>query len=78
MLSPHRRVPVSPSALRQARRAAGLTQEALAHRAGITTNSVHRLEAGRHWGAQVATVQALADVLGVSPDYLIGSWRGDE
>ncbi len=52
--------------LRRARRTAGLTQETLAARAGLTPNAVSALERGEHRHPYPATVRALADALGLS------------
>jgi len=50
--------------IREARKAADLTQEALAHRASVSLPTVQRLEADRN-GARVSTLTALAAALGV-------------
>ena len=53
------------SAIRQLREGRGLTQEALAHEAGITTGTLSLIERGQSnpaWG----TVSRLADALGSS------------
>lgn len=61
--------------LRQIRTDRGLSQEALAARAGITKNQVHLLEAGRtsrrqetggHSNPQISTLDGLAEALGVT------------
>ena len=52
--------------LRRARESAGLTQEALAERAGLTPNSVGALERGEHRHPYPATVRALAEALGLT------------
>ncbi len=49
--------------LRQARRAAGLTQEELAERAGLTPNAISALERGEHRHPYPATVRALVRAL---------------
>jgi predicted ATPase/DNA-binding XRE family transcriptional regulator/tetratricopeptide (TPR) repeat protein len=54
--------------LRRARHAAGLTQEALAERAGLTPNSISALERGEHRHPYPATVRALAAALGMSEE----------
>lgn len=59
-------------AIRTARKSAGLTQEQLAYRAGISFTTVNQIENGRtnpYWD----TVVVIADVLGVSLDTLRGS-----
>lgn len=56
--------PGIPSQIRQAREAQGLTWNALAKRAGVSTaNAVRDVEAGRD--APLSTVQALARALGL-------------
>jgi predicted ATPase/DNA-binding XRE family transcriptional regulator len=52
--------------LRRHRRAAGLTQEELAERAGLTANGVGSLERGARTRPYPHTVRALADALGLS------------
>ena len=52
--------------LRRAREFAGLTQESLAERAGLTPNSVGALERGEHRHPYPATVRALAEALGLT------------
>lgn len=57
--------PALGNAIRQLREKHGLTQEALAHEAGITTGTLSLIERGQRnpsWG----TVSRLADALGVS------------
>ena len=52
--------------LRRAREAAGLAQEELAARAGLSPNTVGGLERGEHRHPYPATVRALADALGLT------------
>jgi predicted ATPase/transcriptional regulator with XRE-family HTH domain len=52
--------------LRQLRLAAGLTQEALAERAGLSARGVQDLERGLRLAPRAETVRLLADALGVS------------
>jgi predicted ATPase/DNA-binding XRE family transcriptional regulator len=54
--------------LRALRRAAGLTQEELAERAGLTANGVSALERGARTRPYPHTVRSLADALGVAAD----------
>jgi predicted ATPase/DNA-binding XRE family transcriptional regulator len=54
--------------LRALRRAAGLTQEELAERAGLTANGVSALERGARTRPYPHTVRSLADALGVASD----------
>lgn len=52
------------------RKAAGLTQAALAHKAGIRTSTVCNIENGKI-NPRLSTVKALADALGVDVDDLV-------
>ena len=54
--------------LRRLREAAGLTQEELATRAGLTPNAISDLERGRRRRPYPHTVRSLADALGLSED----------
>ena len=54
-------------ALRRLRTAAGLTQERLAERSGISATGVAALEAGRRTTPRLNTVGLLCDALGVDP-----------
>lgn len=65
MARPEEPQPALGKALRQLREKRGLTQEALAHEAGITTGSLSLIERGQRnpsWG----TVSRIADALGSS------------
>jgi transcriptional regulator with XRE-family HTH domain len=50
--------------LKRLRKAAGITQEQLAHKAGLSLGYTQRLEAGRH-DPPVSTLRAIAKALGV-------------
>ena len=52
--------------LRRLREAAGLTQEELAVRAGLSRNAVSALERGLHKRPYPHTIRSLADALGLS------------
>jgi transcriptional regulator with XRE-family HTH domain len=56
--------------LRKARHSKGLSQEALAHEAGIDRTYVSALERGVY-GATIDMVEKLAAVLGVEPSTLL-------
>lgn len=65
--------------LRRLRESAGLTQEQLAERAGLTAKAVSLLERGQRTRPYPHTVTSLADALGVDADEraaLLGSARG--
>jgi transcriptional regulator with XRE-family HTH domain len=49
-----------------------LTQQQLADRADLTQATIARIEKGRKPGVHVQTLVAIADVLDVSTDYLLG------
>ncbi|WP_122263130.1 ATP-binding protein [Ornithinimicrobium cerasi] len=59
--------PTFAQRLRSLREAASLSQEALAERAGISTDAVSSLERGTRTHPYPATVRALADALTLSP-----------
>ena len=52
--------------LRQHRNAAGLTQEDLAERSGLSVDTISLLERGEHRRPHRYTMQSLADALGLS------------
>lgn len=56
--------------IRAAREAQGLPREGLAFKAGVSLNTIERIEAGRTQPRR-ATLKVIADVLGVEPDTLI-------
>lgn len=58
--------------LQALREAHGLTQTALAARAGLNLGNVNELEQHRKTSVRADTIVALADVLHVSADYLLG------
>jgi transcriptional regulator with XRE-family HTH domain len=56
--------------LRQAREREGLTQEAVAERSGVHPTEVSRIESGKR-DPRIATVEALAEAVGVSVSDLL-------
>ncbi|MGW1372994.1 helix-turn-helix domain-containing protein [Streptomyces sp. NPDC002446] len=54
--------------LRRLRREAGMTQEALAERAGVGVRTIRGLETGERADPRVTTVRLLADALGLRPE----------
>ncbi|MEW1661101.1 helix-turn-helix domain-containing protein [Streptomyces sp. NPDC093707] len=54
--------------LRRLRHKAGMTQEALAERAGVGLRTVRTLESGELVDSRVTTVRLLADALGLAPE----------
>jgi predicted ATPase/DNA-binding XRE family transcriptional regulator len=67
-VSPEQESSVFGTQLRRLREAAGLTQEELAFRAGLTPNAVSSLERGKSRRPYPNTVRSLADALGLSED----------
>ncbi|MEU1226085.1 helix-turn-helix transcriptional regulator [Streptomyces sp. NPDC005828] len=55
------------SLLRELRSRAGLTQEQLAEKSGISVRTIRRLERGQRFDHRMTTVHRLADALGASP-----------
>ncbi|MGW5372936.1 helix-turn-helix transcriptional regulator, partial [Streptomyces sp. NPDC004011] len=58
--------------LRVLRARAALSQEALAHAAGVSVRALADMERGRTRGPQRRTVRALADALGLDADEAAG------
>lgn len=58
-------------ALRRLRKERGLTQEKLAHRAGLTLARINRLENHTPDEPKLSTVQKIATALGVEPTELL-------
>src|SRR5699024_6749941 len=56
--------------IREKREAAGLTQEQLAERAGISGNAISRYETAEN-EMRISTLFKIADGLGISPDELM-------
>ncbi|MGJ6961158.1 helix-turn-helix domain-containing protein [Streptosporangium sp. G11] len=54
-----------------ARRYTGLTQEALAERAGVNVDTIRKLEQGQRQSARVSTANALATALGITTTELL-------
>jgi transcriptional regulator with XRE-family HTH domain len=58
--------------LKELRKAAGLTQQDLAMKSGLSITTVVHIEAGRIPDPRISTLRALAKVLGVGLDELAG------
>ena len=56
------------------RRRRGLSQEQLAERAGLSRDTIHKLECGKRF-PRLATVLVLADSLAVDPNALLEGLR---
>ena len=59
--------------LRAARTRAGWSREALAFHSGVSWSAIAQIESGRRKDVRLSSLSALADALGVSVDYLIGT-----
>lgn len=60
--------------LSQVRRGCGYSQERLAARAGLSRDTIHRIEGAKR-SPQLGTLLALADALGVDPRELLRGMR---
>ena len=58
--------------MRERRTALGFSQENLAHRAGVSLNAVHKLEAGRITDPHFSTLSGIAHALGITVAELVG------
>ena len=59
--------------LKTARDRLGWTREALAYHSGVSWSAISQIESGRRKDVRLTSLSALANALGVSVDYLIGS-----
>jgi transcriptional regulator with XRE-family HTH domain len=50
----------------------GMSQAELARRIGISSTALYQIETGKTPDPQVSRIKNIADVLGVSTDYLLG------
>ena len=64
--------------LREVRERRGLSQNALAERAGVSRQLVFYLESGQRQSPTVDNAKKLARVLNVSIDYLAGTYEGED
>ena len=62
--------------IRKARLRYGMSQAELARRIKVSLNTMNKIEAGETPDPRASRIKAIADVLGVSADYLLG--REDE
>jgi transcriptional regulator with XRE-family HTH domain len=60
--------------LKRLRDEKGISQQELARQCGVTQATISRLESGELQDMQTSTARRLARALGVSVDYLIGTW----
>ena len=59
--------------LKEKRIEAGLTQEELAKKAGVTARTIQNYELGNRKPANMEVIQKIADSLGTTTEYLLGS-----
>lgn len=59
--------------LRSARTRVGWGREELAYHSGVSWSAIAQIESGRRRDVRLSSLSALADALGVTVDYLIGS-----
>lgn len=58
--------------IKQLRLAAGLTQEELGEKIGLQKSAIAKYENGRVENIKRSTIQAMADLFGVRPSYILG------
>jgi transcriptional regulator with XRE-family HTH domain len=61
------------ASLEAARARLGWSRETLAHHSGVSWSAIAQIESGRRRDVRLSSLSALADALGVSVDYLIGT-----
>jgi len=64
--------------IRQARTAYGMSQAELARRIGISGQAMYQIENGKTPDPQASRITMIAQVLGVSADYLLGLIEEEE
>lgn len=58
--------------IKELRLAAGLTQEELGEKLGLQKSAIAKYENGRVENIKRSTIQAMAELFGVSPSYVLG------
>ena len=58
--------------LRQERQRAGLSQKELAEKANVTDRTIQKYESGKNIPTRLSSVKAVAEILGVTTEYLLG------
>ena len=64
--------------IKELRLAAGLTQEELGEKIGLQKSAIAKYENGRVENIKRSTIQAMADLFGVKPSYILGFDEEDE
>jgi transcriptional regulator with XRE-family HTH domain len=64
--------------IRIARLRYGMSQAELARRIGISNTAMNQIESGKTPDPAASRIKAIADVLGVSADYLLGRCDADD
>lgn len=64
--------------IKELRLAAGLTQEELGEKIGLQKSAIAKYENGRVENIKRSTIQALADLFGVKPSYILGFDEDEE
>ena len=64
--------------IRMARLRYGMSQAELARRIGISNTAMNQIESGKTPDPAASRIKAIADVLGVSTDYLLGRCDTDD
>jgi transcriptional regulator with XRE-family HTH domain len=64
--------------IRQTRLDYGMSQAELARRIGISKTAMNQIESGKTPDPQVSRIIAIAEVLGVSTDFLVGLEKEEE
>jgi transcriptional regulator with XRE-family HTH domain len=63
--------------IKELRESAGMTQQQLAGKAGISLSNLSQIEQGKKDDPRISTLVAIADVLSVSLDVLAGRTRSE-
>ena len=58
--------------IKELRKEAGLTQEELGEKLGLQKSAIAKYESGRVENIKRSTIQAMADLFGVKPSYILG------
>jgi transcriptional regulator with XRE-family HTH domain len=64
--------------IRKRRQELGISQQELSERVGVSRPTISELENGTRTSMSTDTAKALARALGVSIDYLVGTWEEED